>query len=274
MIIVDGKKIAAEILQKLDKTKRGGKRPSLSVFMVGNNPASTSFIKQKEKAAKTAKINFKLIRISVAISKKSLIASIKKEAKKNAVIVQLPLPSKFKNTKNILDAIPPDKDADCLSEKCLAKIIKNPKILPPTVLATKKILKKYKISLKNKKIAIIGMGRLVGLPMFLWLVGQNYSVVACDINTKNMPSVLGSSDVIISGVGRANFIKAKNLKKGSILIDFGFSRVRESDGLIRITGDFEFSSCSKKANLITPVPGGMGPITVACLFENILEFEK
>jgi 5,10-methylene-tetrahydrofolate dehydrogenase/methenyl tetrahydrofolate cyclohydrolase len=265
MTIVNGKAIAEEILKKIAKKK--GKRPSLSVFMVGNDPASASFVKQKERAAKTAKINFKLFRLSSSVSQKKLMAAVKKESAKNPVIVQLPLPSKFR-TEEILNAINKKNDADCMTESCVADILNHSHHLPPTVLALKKVLDRHKLSLDKKTVAIVGMGRLVGTPIYLWLMANGVNAVPCDKYTKNIFSIIKKVDVVISGVGKANFIKGKDIKKGAVLIDYGFSKILTSSGLQKITGDFEFSSCSKKAKLITPVPGGMGPITVAVLMEN------
>lgn len=270
MIIVNGRLIAEKILKKISKKK--GKKHSLSVFMIGNYPASESFIKQKEKAAKMAKINFKLIRLSPAISQKKLTAAIKKESKKNPSIVQLPLPKKFKTAK-ILNSINPKNDADCLTDQCLTDIVSKPRLLPPTVLALKKVLGKHDINLKNKKIAVVGIGRLVGLPIFLWLMDQKAEIIVCDKRTKNIFLITRKADVIVSGTGKANFIKGRDIKNGSVLIDYGFSKIRNSDGSSKIAGDFNFESCAKKASVITPVPGGMGPITVACLMENVSKID-
>ena len=156
----------------------------------------------------------------------------------SGIVVQLPLPKDI-NTDEVLKLIPEEKDAEIIS---------------PVVCAIDRILKEYKISLKNKKIALIGKGRLVGQPMAIWLKKQNLKFSYSDVDR------IKQADIIISGIGKHNFIKGKTIKKGVIIIDVG--------------GDVDFESISEKAGYITPTPGGVGPMTVACLLKNLGESKK
>ena len=281
-MIVNGKKLAGEILAKLKKVslreisrrEKIAKSPRLTVgaVLVGENAASESFLKQKAKTAGILDIDFKIFRFKSNIGENKLkqgVLKLNKNKNINGIIVQLPL-SKHVNTEKILMAINPKKDIDALS--------KNPKVLAPTVEAVKYIFQKYKINCKDKNILIVGRGRLVGQPIYNWLVSQApyrevvmpRKIKVIDIKQKNqLPKLAREADIIISGVGKAGLIKGNIIKKGAILIDFGFAR---KDG--KISGDFDFDSCAKKAKLITLVPGGIGPIMVAMLFKNLIELNK
>jgi len=268
MALINGRKIADSILKDIAKKTASIKpKPSLAVILVGNNPASVSFIKQKKRAAIAAGIRFSVTHLPSTVSKETLHSHIVALSKKSPLILQLPLPKKFKNISDILNAVPVKRDADCLSRTCIGTITLDPIVLPPTVAAFKKILLKYRISPAKKKIAIVGMGRLVGAPLYLWLLSQHADVTGCDKYTKNISGIISTADIVISGVGISGFIKGKDIKKSAVLIDYGFAQNKQG----KISGDFEFSSCSKKASLITPVPGGMGPLTVACLIENTVK---
>ena len=237
-MIVDGKKLAGEILVELKKEIR--KLPPLTAgaVLVGENPASESFLKQKAKIAEILGIDFKIFRYNSKIKTEKLIKEILKINKNpiknnsttfrrssvNGIIVQLPLPEHIK-TDAILNIINPQKDIDALS--------KNPKVLAPTIEAVKYVFKKYKINYKNKNILIVGRGRLVGQPIFNWLnANESYrqflrskaKVKIIDEKQKsNLTGYTKDSDIIISGVGKAGLINGKMIKRGAVLIDFGFS---------------------------------------------------
>lgn len=239
-------------------------KKKLAVILVGKDPASLSFIRQKEKAAKILKIDFQLFNFPENISTKNLYKNIIKLNKAKdigGIIIQLPLPKRIdKNL--ILKNINSYKDVDALSKK--------PKILAPTVEAVKFIFRKYKINFTNKKILIIGQGELVGIPIYNWLFKKVNNLEIINKKQKNnLSQYTEKADIIISGVGKAKFINGKMIKKGVILIDFGFDKKNK-----KIFGDFDFESVKKKAKLITPVPGGMGPLTVAMLFKNFLKLNK
>lgn len=237
MIILDGKKLSGKILKKLKvEIKRKRLKLKLSIVLVGEDSDSKIFIKQKKKACEKVGIDFELFKFSSKISNSELKKEIRKIIQnpdiKN-IVVQLPLP-KGLNTEEILNLIPKEKNAEIVS---------------PVVCAMDRILEEYKISLKNKKIVLIGKGRLVGRPVAIWLKKRKLKFSDID-KIKN-------ADVIISGAGRPNLIKGEMVKKGVIVIDVG--------------ADVNFKSVSKKASHITPTPGGVGPVTVACLLQNLVK---
>ena len=236
MIILDGKKLSEKILKKLKaEIKRKRLKLKLSIVLVGEDSNSKIFVGQKKKACEKVGIDFELFKFSSKISNSELKKEIKKIVQnpniKN-IVVQLPLP-KGLNTEEILNLIPKGKDAEIVS---------------PVVCAVDRILKEYKISLKNKNIVLIGKGRLVGRPLSAWLRKQKMKFSNID-KIKN-------ADIVISGAGKPNLIKGGMVKKGIIVIDIG--------------KDVDFKTVSKKASYITPVPGGVGPVTVACLLQNLI----
>jgi len=245
-MIINGRKISERILQELkEKIQKRQLKLKLAVILVGENYASEIYIKKKKEAARKIGVKFELFKFPANIGEKELKKEIKKIAGSSeisAVIIQLPLPEKF-NADKILSAIPREKDAESKS---------------PVVSAVEEIFKEYNISLENKKIALIGKGRLVGQPIADWLKKQNLSF--CGIGG------IKTADVIISGAGKPKLITKDMVKKGAIVIDVGFSHDRNK----KVVGDVDFKKVSQKAGLITPVPGGVGPITVACLFKNLI----
>lgn len=280
-MVIDGRKLAAEIINRLKKVslreiscrEKISKLPRLTIgaVLAGEDPASISFLKQKAKIAEALNINFRIFQLKSRVKTDELIKEIgnlNRTKNINGIIVQLPLPRHIK-TEQVLGAINPKKDIDALSLK--------PSVLAPTVESVKYIFKKYKITLKNKNILIVGHGHLVGRPIYNWLSLKTNKITIIDIKQKNqLPKLARKADIIISGVGKSGLIKGNIIKKGAILIDFGFSRKNSSSGgeARKIYGDFDFTSCAKKAELITPVPGGMGPIMVAMLFKNLFKLIK
>lgn len=270
MILLDGKKIAGGILAHLRKDIRKRKLMlKLAVIQVGKNPVSQIFINQKKKACEKTGINFCLsdlpAKINVSELKKE-IEKIVRDSVNSGVIIQLPLPKKF-IPEEFLNIIPEEKDIDVLSEKSAAKFYQGIlKILPPTVNGILQLLKKYKIELKGKNVVIIGAGRLIGFPLATQLLKEKATLSVLNEFTKDAPSFIKKADILISGVGSPNLIKGNIVKKGVVVIDAGTS-VKEG----KLVGDVDFKSVSKKASYITPVPGGVGPLTVACLLENLVK---
>jgi len=236
MIILDGKKLSEKILKNLKREiKKKRLKLKLAVILVGRDPVSTIFVRQKQKACEKVGIDFELFefpsRISAAKLKKE-IRKIVEDPNNSGIVIQLPLPKNL-HTEEILNLIPKEKDAEISS---------------PVVCAVRRLLKEYKISLKNKNIVLVGRGRLVGQPVANWLRKQKIKFSDIDKIKK--------ADIVISGVGKPNLIKGGMIKKGVVVIDVG--------------GDVDFKSVSKKASYITPVPGGVGPMTVACLLRNLV----
>lgn len=192
------------------------------------------------------------------------VKKIGKDAKISGVIVQLPLPKRL-NTQHVLDLIPTKKDVDVLSSASFSDFALGIlPILPPTVGAIALLLKEAKKKLEGSKVVVVGAGRLVGLPIALWLTQQGATISLIQKGTKNTSQIILEADIVISGVGKPGLITGKMIKKGAVVIDAGTSVEGGS-----IKGDVDFESVLKKASFLTPVPGGVGPLTVVCLFKNL-----
>jgi len=268
--IIDGRRIAERILNRLKKQPKPKK--ILAAVLVGRNPASISFLKQKEKAADSLGIQFQLYRFSSKILEAALkrkINQLNRDAKIGGIIIQLPLPKGI-NRDSIIALLAKNKDVDALKGAAL--------VLPPAVGALDAILKNIRFALKGKRVVVIGRGLLVGKPIAIWLKNK---VNRLDIfySTFFDRQILEQADLIISGVGVSGLVKGSQIKKGAVLVDFGYSfkrgPTRTKRGLTqKIAGDFDFESCAKKAKYITPVPGGTGPILVAKLLDNFYRLTK
>ncbi|MBI2451336.1 MAG: bifunctional 5,10-methylenetetrahydrofolate dehydrogenase/5,10-methenyltetrahydrofolate cyclohydrolase [Parcubacteria group bacterium] len=274
-IIFDGKRFAEEMLAKLKEKRREFENLRLDAVLAGNDSASFSFLKEKEKAAKALDIDFKLHQIDENISNTQLRKEIVRVGKIKSVdglIVQLPLP-KHINTQYILNAISPEKDIDVLSQKSLgAFYVDRSKILPPTVEAIKKVFEVYLPQvgkdLSKSRVVIVGAGRLVGKPIAVWLINQKRAVSIIDVEAFDLEKIVKEADILISGVGQANLIKKEMVKDGVFALDFGYSKI---DG--KNFGDID-ESVKEKASFFTPAIGGLGPVTVASLAENIFKIKN
>ena len=271
--ILNGKKLSERILADLKKEiKKRHLKLALGVISVGENKVSQIFINQKKKACENAGIKFQLFKFLVSIKTSELKRKIKKIIKKSAdsgIIIQLPLPAKF-FPEDFLNLIPEEKDIDVLSEQSLGKFYQGTlPVLPPTVAGILKLLKNYKINLRGKNIVIVGAGRLVGFPLAIQLLREKATISVLNKWSRDASSFIKKADILISAVGKPNLIKANMVKKGVIIIDAGTSY---KEG--KLVGDVNFKSLSKKASYITPVPGGVGPLTVACLLENLVRLHE
>ncbi len=271
--ILDGKKLAEKILINLKKKIKEKKlKLTLAVVLVGENRVSEIFINQKRIACENIGVNFKLFKFPAKIKNQRLKKEIEKIVKTPAnsgVVIQLPLPEKFV-PEEFLNLIPEEKDVDVLSEKSLGKFYQGVlPILPPTVSGILYLLKNYQINLKGKNVVIVGAGRLVGLPLAIQFLREKATTSIVNRFTKDTRSFTKKADILISGVGKPNLIKGEMIKKGSVVIDAGSSFWEE-----KVVGDVDFKSVSKKASYITPVPGGVGPMTVACLIENLVKIKQ
>lgn len=248
------------------------KKPRLVVILVGKNPASLKYVEQKEKACQKIGANFALYDFPENISEKRLreeLDSITKNIRNTGIIVQLPLPKHIKK-QYILDAIPPAKDADLLSSKALGNFYTfKSKILPPAAGGIIKLLDEYKIDIKGKNVTIVGAGDLVGKPFAILAMRKEATVMVCNEFTKNLADFTKKADILISAVGKPDLISGGMIRKGAVVVDAGFSTV---DNIIK--GDVNFESASKKASYITPVPGGVGPMTVALLLCNLIKLNQ
>ncbi len=273
MIILDGKKLSERILNNLKKEiKSRHSKLKLAVILVGDDPVSEIFIHQKQKACEKTGIGFQLFKISAKLTNTELKEEIEKIVKNQAnsgVIIQLPLPKKF-SPEEFLNLIQKEKDVDVLSEESLGKFYQGTlDILPPTVQGILYLLKEYKIELKGRDVAIVGAGRLVGFPLAIQLLKEKATLSVLNEFTYDASSFIKKADILITGVGKPKLIKNSMVKKDIVVVDAGTS-MKEG----KLVGDVDFKSVSKRASYITPVPGGVGPLTVACLLENLVRLNK
>lgn len=271
-MIIDGKKIAEEILQYLKKKRAKYSKLKIAAFLIGKEEEKLSFLKIKQKFAQELNIEFRIYEIDENLTKKKIrkyISQILKHKTIQGAIFQLPIPSKFSN-QYLLNSIPAKKDIDCLSSRMLGKYYTDSYLIrPPAVEVVDFIKEEFDLNFEGKNVLIVGYGKLIGKPLVHYFANLNSTVIVAQSNTQ-IENFLKIADVIISGAGRANLIN--DCKPGAILIDFGYSF---ENG--KIYGDINFRSLKDKAYLITPTPGGTGPILVAKLFENffkLLEAEK
>ena len=247
-MILDGRALAGEVLARAKaRAEKLSRRPSVVAYAFSATPATRSYLAIKAKSAALAGCDFN-VRESFPLSFDA-----------DAVIVQLPLSADM-DTKEVRNSIPVEKDADVLSDIARTE---GP-LLPPVVGAVKKILEYAKTEIAGKKAVVIGNGFLVGAPVATWLRQQNAEVVIITRESENLATSLRDADIIVSGAGSPHLIKPEMLKQGVVLIDAGTS---ESGGAI--VGDVD-PACAAKCSIFTPVPGGVGPLAVACLFENVI----
>ena len=273
MTLFDGKKLSQKILDELKLETAGmAKKLRLAVVVIGQNSVTQKFIQQKQKAAQFIGVDFRIFPFEETITTDELrkrIAQIVHEKKNTGVIIQLPLPEHL-SVQYILNSVTPEKDVDMLSARSLGDLaVGKNRILPPVIGAIKAFFEEYEIDYKTKYIAVIGAGKLVGLPVSLWLLNEKATFTVLRSSTPDLSEFTKKADIIISGVGKPKLLTGEMIKEGVIIIDAGTS---ESEG--KITGDADFESASKKASYITPVPGGVGPVTVAILFKNLLTLVK
>ncbi|MBI2634014.1 MAG: bifunctional 5,10-methylenetetrahydrofolate dehydrogenase/5,10-methenyltetrahydrofolate cyclohydrolase [Parcubacteria group bacterium] len=269
-MVVDGKKFAEDLRgELLEERKRISGELKLAAVLVGDAESSLHFLKQKEKIANEIGVGFELIQFPADTSTEKLktgLAKISQDPKNTGVIVQLPLPGHIEPSK-ILDSLPKEKDVDVLSfESFSAFLDGRSKILPPVVGAMDFILEKNGIDSRGKLVAVVGTGRLVGLPAMIWFSRQGGITCLFDRATGENARFLREADIIIAGSGNPNSITAEMVKPGAVVLDAGYEVVAGKP-----TGDVDFENVSKKASLITPVPGGIGPLTVVMLFKNLLK---
>ena len=274
MKIIDGNKIGDEVLDELKKEISGIKtKLNLGIVIVGKDPVSLSFIKKKEEAARRLGIGFKLWQFPEAISNRALRRQLSQiSARKNiqGIIIQLPLPAHL-NSQYILDSIPLDKDIDVLSSCSSGKFYTGKsKILPPVVEAVLKVFENCDIKVKSQSIVIIGAGRLIGKPLTIALLARGATVSVLNEFTPSIERYTLNADIIISGAGKKGALKASMIKKGAVVIDGGMN-AEVSQSKILIKGDVDTHGLEKKASILVPARGGLGPITVAMVIKNLVK---
>lgn len=265
--ILDGKKLARKINRETEaKIKRLKTAPGLAAVLIGNNPASKLYLKLKKEQAEKIEIKFYKYKFSENATQNEIlkiINSLNKDKKVSGIIVQLPLPDKFDADK-IIQAINPNKDIDGFHKKSLLK--------SPLILSVIEFLKLTKQNLSEKKIAIIANSNIFSNSLCAILIQNNVkknSIFLVKPENKNLPKKILIADIIIIAIGKAKFLKANMIKKGAVIIDIGINKIGK-----KTVGDADFENIKNKASFITPVPGGVGPLTIAMLLKNCLELAK
>lgn len=273
--IINGKEIAESILNNIKKeVENFDVKPTLAVIIVGCDPASKVYVKNKIKKSEFLGFNSILKELPEDIQKKELLDVIKNlnnDKNVNGILLQLPLP-KGLDEKDFLDEISPIKDVDGFTTYNSGKLFKGEK--PYSIACTPKgiikLLETKNINLEGKVAVVVGRSNIVGKPVANLLLQKNATVIQAHSKTKNLPEILKLADIIISATGKEEFIKGDMVKEGAIIIDVGITRNKNG----KLTGDVDFESVYNKVSYITPVPGGVGPMTIATLMENTLELYK
>lgn len=284
MQIIDGRKVSEEIYQSLkmevEKIKaNGGKVPHLAAVLVGNNPASQTYVNAKVKACEQVGFGSTLVKLEEHISEETLLNTIKQlneNPEIDGFIVQLPLPHQINDNK-VTQAIAPHKDVDGFHPTNLGRMVLNlPAYLPATPFGIVKLLEAYNIETAGKHCVVIGRSHIVGSPMSILMARNsqpgNCTVTLCHSKTSNLAHYTQQADIIIVALGKPYFLKKEMIKEGVVVIDVGISRVESTTTKsgYKLAGDADFEDIAEKCSYITPVPGGVGPMTIASLMYNTL----
>lgn len=270
-IIIDGKLVAQEVKAKVSKKvkelQKNGITPGLAVIIIGNNQASRIYVNNKKKACAEISIYSKEYALPNTTSQKELIELISKlnnDDSINGILVQLPLPNHI-NEKAVIEAIDPLKDVDAFHEINVGKImIGEYDLLPCTPAGIIELLNSQNIEIEGKHCVVVGRSNIVGKPMAMLLLHRNGTVTICHSKTKNLKEICKNADILIAAVGKAKFITSDMVKKDAVVIDVGMNKDENS----KLCGDVDFDNVEKIASYITPVPGGVGPMTIAMLMKN------
>ena len=271
--IMDGLRVSLDIKNKIkEQIEKEGITPHLAVIQIGDNKASNVYIKNKKKACFDVGISFDHIKFNETISEKLVIDEIKRlnnDISVNGILVQLPLPFGFDEGK-IINAINPLKDVDGLTYPNVGNLVlENDCLVPCTPLGVMELLKYYKVNLKGKNVCLVGRSNLVGKPLIQLLLKEDATLSICHSKSLDIKNYTKMADVLIVSVGHPNLITKDMVKEGAVVIDVGINK----EGNI-LCGDVCFEDVLKKASLITPVPGGVGPMTVSCLLKNVIKAYK
>ena len=271
MGIIDGKMVASQIKENIMTEvqllkKQTGKTPGLAVVLVGDDPASAVYVRNKNKTCKNVGFqSFENILPADTSESKllNLIDELNNDEKVNGILVQLPLPNHIASQK-ILEAINPGKDVDGFHLENIGRLVTGNAVFKPcTPRGIIELLDQYKVEIEGKNAVVLGRSNIVGKPIAFLLLERNATVTICHSRTKDLPTILRSADILIAAIGKPNFVTSSMVKDNVVIIDVGINRVED-----KLIGDVDYQSVSKKVSLITPVPGGVGPMTIAMLMEN------
>lgn len=273
MVLLDGKALAQTLLDQIIKEvsllKSKGITPVLAVVLVGEDPASCAYVNMKIKACENCKIESVARKLPENTTQDELLAIIKEldnDPKIDGILVQLPLPSHIQ-TKYVLEAISYQKDVDGFNPFNSGRVLAGIEAFAPaTPLGVMNLLENYKIPVRGKNVAIIGASNIVGKPLASLMLNAGATVSICHILTQDISFFTKNADIVCVGVGKPALIKSDMIKEGAVVIDIGINRLEDG----RLVGDIDFESVSKKASYVTPVPGGVGPMTIVSLLQNTL----
>ncbi len=286
--ILDGKALSAKIKEKLKQevkllTGKTGKKPVLTVVLIGNDPASNIYVGSKERACAQLGIESRTIRQEKMSEPEleELIVKLNKDPQVNGILVQLPLPDDL-NEEKIIDLIDPQKDVDGFHPFNTGKLWINlkPYFFPCTPWGIYQLIKEHKVDLSGKDVVILGRSNIVGKPIAGILSQKlpfaNSTVTICHSRTKNLEEKLKNADAIVAAIGKPEFLKADMVKEGVVIVDVGINRVSDSSDPrgYRVVGDVDYNDIKNKASFITPVPGGVGAMTIAMLLSNTVQAFK
>jgi len=277
MTIIDGKKTSAEtrvdIKAEVDALKAKGITPGLAVIIVGTDPASQVYVRNKGRGCDEVGIYSEIIELPEQTKEEELLEMIDKLNERreiSGILVQLPLP-KHISEKAVTDRILPEKDVDAFSDANVGKImLGSPAFLPCTPAGVMELLERYNIDVSGKECVVVGRSNIVGKPMAMLLLAKNGTVTICHSRTKNLAEHTKRADILVVAIGRAGMITGDMIKDGAVVVDVGINR--GADG--KLCGDVDFESASAKASYITPVPGGVGPMTITMLLKNTVRAAK
>lgn len=279
--LIDGRKISSDIKKEitekvLERRQLNKKVPHLAIILVGDDGASQTYVDHKVKACKEVGFHYTMMRFADTISEDKLmkhIDQVNRDEDVDGFIVQLPLPQHI-SVERITEKIRPDKDVDGFTNRNFGSIVsKNPLLLPATPYGVMELLKRYNIETEGKNCVVVGASRLVGAPLSMMLVEEGRATVTvCHKYTKDLASFTRQADILVVAVGKPGIVTADMVKQGAVVIDVGTTRVEGTQykNGYALKGDVEFNSVAPKASFITPVPGGVGPMTIASLLLNTL----
>ena len=276
--IIDGKLVSAVNRERLKEeienfVALGNDAPGLAVILVGDNPASKVYVKNKHKGCLEVGITSYQIELPAETTEAELLSKIDElnaDDKVNGILVQLPLPSHI-NEDKVINRISPKKDVDAFHPENVGRImIGNYTFLPCTPAGIMELLDYYKVDVCGKRCVVIGRSNIVGKPMSLLLLEKHGTVTVCHSRTKNLAEITREADILVVAIGKANFLSADMVKEGAVVIDVGINRM--DDG--KLTGDVKFDEVCPVCSMITPVPGGVGPMTITMLLKNTLAAAK
>ena len=272
--IIDGKETAKQIrkeirVQVAEFTEKHGYSPKLSVILVGNDPASEIYVRNKESACKKVNMDAETIKLPEETTTEELLTLIdrlNKDEKVSGILVQLPVPPRI-DTAKVLEAISPMKDVDGFHPLNGGHLFKDRALLEPcTPSGVIELLRRYEIPMKGADAVIVGRSNLVGKPLSIMMERENATVTLCHSKTKNIEEHIRRADIVVAAIGKPRFIKGDWIREGAAVIDVGINRLEDGT----VCGDVEFEEAEKKAAFITPVPGGVGPMTIAMLIKNTI----